>query len=210
MPLMGQREYARHRGCSLGAVQKAIKAKRVPVTVDGKINSEIADRAWEMNTDHTKRSALFLAAVSEVPSPSAGEQLERSADESARAEAEDAVGAETRADRARREKALADKAEWEVRVMRGELVPKGDVKRLEFTANRITRDRVQMVPPRVAGQLQALVISAVPDELRGDMAKRVTLHAVESLLENALRAALNEAAKAIRDAARDDHDEEDS
>ena len=50
MPLMGQREYARHRGCTLHAVQTALKAGRI-TRVGRKIDSEKADAQWEANTD---------------------------------------------------------------------------------------------------------------------------------------------------------------
>jgi len=50
MPMMGLREYSRHRGCTLHAVQTAIAHGRIQ-KVDGKIDSEAADKAWEENTD---------------------------------------------------------------------------------------------------------------------------------------------------------------
>ncbi|MEO5347740.1 MAG: hypothetical protein H7834_15380 [Magnetococcus sp. YQC-9] len=48
---MGLREYSRHRGVSLAAVQKAILYERIQRGTDGKIDSEQADRAWEANTN---------------------------------------------------------------------------------------------------------------------------------------------------------------
>ena len=48
---MGLREYSRHRGVSLAAVQKAILYERIQRGPDGKIESEVADRAWAANTD---------------------------------------------------------------------------------------------------------------------------------------------------------------
>lgn len=112
-----------------------------------------------------------------------------------------------RADRARNERIKADRAELELEQLRGELVSVRDVEQLEQTAGRITRDRMLMVPPRVAASLQALVISHVPEQLRSEVAKHLPLHAIEQLLENAQRDALNEAAKAIEEARRDDDDE---
>src|ERR1051326_7764278 len=44
------RAYARHRGVSLGAVQKAIKAGRIQKTSSGQIDVEAADAQWERNT----------------------------------------------------------------------------------------------------------------------------------------------------------------
>src|SRR5262249_34358832 len=40
------RAYARHRGCSLAAVQKARRTGRVPVLADGSIDAEAAEAAW--------------------------------------------------------------------------------------------------------------------------------------------------------------------
>ena len=39
--------YARHRGCSLYAVQKARQTGRIPVLADGSIDPDAADEAWE-------------------------------------------------------------------------------------------------------------------------------------------------------------------
>ena len=47
MPVLGLRAYARHRGVSLTAVQKAIHSGRIPTTADGKIDSDRADAEWK-------------------------------------------------------------------------------------------------------------------------------------------------------------------
>ncbi len=58
--MMGCREYGRHRGVSLAAVQKAIKSGRIPegaIERDGdggrvkRINRDLADQAWAASTD---------------------------------------------------------------------------------------------------------------------------------------------------------------
>lgn len=51
MPMMGYREYARHRNCRLNAVQNAIKSGRIKATPDKRIDSEAADRDWAAMTD---------------------------------------------------------------------------------------------------------------------------------------------------------------
>lgn len=48
--LLSQSAYAKHRGCTRGAVQKAIKSGRIK-TVDGKIDPEQADKDWRANTN---------------------------------------------------------------------------------------------------------------------------------------------------------------
>ena len=52
MPEMGINEYVRHRGCRPFAVQYAIKAGRIKLTPGKKIDSEAADRLWQMRTNH--------------------------------------------------------------------------------------------------------------------------------------------------------------
>lgn len=57
--LMGLREYARHRGVRLNAVQAAVAAGRIPcVYVRGKpkIDVKRADREWDENTDPSKQN----------------------------------------------------------------------------------------------------------------------------------------------------------
>jgi hypothetical protein len=51
MALMGYREYARHRGCTLNAVQTAIKTGRILATEDKKIDAVDADARWAATTD---------------------------------------------------------------------------------------------------------------------------------------------------------------
>ena len=44
------RAYARMRGCSLTAVQKAISSKRITTLPDGTIDPERANQEWAKNT----------------------------------------------------------------------------------------------------------------------------------------------------------------
>ena len=43
---LSARAYARHRGVSHTAVQKALRAGRITALPDGTINPEVADQAW--------------------------------------------------------------------------------------------------------------------------------------------------------------------
>jgi phage terminase Nu1 subunit (DNA packaging protein) len=70
MALMSLRAYARHRGCSLNAVQTAIRAGRLQESVtrndrgQPKIaNPELADREWEATTDYSKAPGAVKAAA---------------------------------------------------------------------------------------------------------------------------------------------------
>lgn len=66
---MGYREYARHRGVNLFAVQKAIKAGRISVTADGRIDSEAADRQWAASTDAALQRGAQAVTVIEPAAP---------------------------------------------------------------------------------------------------------------------------------------------
>src|SRR5437879_6104437 len=71
--MVGYREYARHRSCSLKAVQKAIAAGRIPApAVDlkrKKIDRDAADLAWAGSTDPSRQRGQ-PAPVS-LPAPAA-------------------------------------------------------------------------------------------------------------------------------------------
>jgi hypothetical protein len=49
MALISLRAYARHRGCTIRAVQKAIESGRIS-TIDGRIDPVAADADWRRNT----------------------------------------------------------------------------------------------------------------------------------------------------------------
>lgn len=75
-----------------------------------------------------------------------------------------------RQDRARNERIKADRAEIELQQMRRSLVPVAEVEQLEFTAGRLVRDRMEMLPPRASADLHAMVLSVVPEEHRAAVA----------------------------------------
>ena len=50
MAIMSLRQYAKHRGVALSAVQKAIQSGRISTVADGGVDSELADGDWERNT----------------------------------------------------------------------------------------------------------------------------------------------------------------
>lgn len=62
MPLVSLRAYARHRGVTLHAVQKAIRSRRIEL-VDGRIDIDRADLDWTRNT----RLRRELSASARVP-----------------------------------------------------------------------------------------------------------------------------------------------
>lgn len=124
------------------------------------------------------------------------------------ADADDTPGDEHtlayRADRARNERIKAERAQLELDRERGAIVAVRDVEELEFTAGRIVRDRIQMVPARAAADLHALVLTLVPEAHRESVAAELQLHAFERRLDTLLRDALIDAATAIENARRGD------
>jgi hypothetical protein len=108
--------------------------------------------------------------------------------------------------RASREKTNAERAQFELERLRGQYVAVRDVEQLNFTAGRIHRDRMEMVPARVAADLHALILAAVPEVHRAEVEKALPMHLFETRLADHIRASLSEAEQAIRDAARNDDD----
>src|ERR1035441_908465 len=47
---MSLRGYARHRGVSLRAVQKALKSGRISAREDGRLDADVADKNWASTT----------------------------------------------------------------------------------------------------------------------------------------------------------------
>lgn len=178
---MGYREYARHRGVTLGAVQKAIKAGRIALNGNGKIDSDVADRAWSDNTDASRvavnvfdsasvQQSFPLAPASDVPPPAAGNDKPEAEEVSGT----DRVAHEYREHRATRERYQALKQQLEYEQLSGTLINVDEAKRIAYTSFRALRDAVMNVAPRIKDQLAALSDA----------------HDVEQLLETELSAAL--------------------
>ncbi|GIU75803.1 MAG: hypothetical protein KatS3mg004_2890 [Bryobacteraceae bacterium] len=71
MPLLSLRAYAKHRGVSLAAVQKAIHSGRITPTADGLIDSDRADAEWNAKTRHAAAAAVGLAVSRSSARPNA-------------------------------------------------------------------------------------------------------------------------------------------
>lgn len=192
--LMGYREYARHRGCSLQAVQKAIADGRISTVVDAhgkpRIDQEAADAAWSRNTDQGKRSLLFADGPSpEASDATGGEEGGRGADD-----APDDAGMppEYRAARAGRETLRLERERIELDQLRGKVIGLDEASHAVFSAFRALRDRVLNAPTRVKHQLAA----------------ETDAERCEQLLETELRAALEFDARAALRLADDEEDDE--
>jgi len=128
MAVVSLRAYARHRGISLAAVQKAIKAGRIRPTPDGKIDVEQADQDWERNTNYG-------------PSPATGDVP--------------VSGPSYAQSRAIREAYLARLAKIEYEERLGKLISRDEVQVAAFNKFRMFRDGMLNIPDRVAAMLAA-------------------------------------------------------
>jgi len=135
MAMMSLRGYARHRGCALSAVQKAIKSGRISVQPDGKIDSAQADIQWERNTER-HAPPVTQRGQDDIDGASFG-------------------GSQYTKARAVREhyQARLAKIDYEERVAK--LVPKDEVQVAAFNKFRQFRDHMLNIPDRVAAMLAA-------------------------------------------------------
>jgi hypothetical protein len=139
MAMMGVVEYARHRGVSHPAVIKAIAQGRI-LKRKGKIDSESADRMWELNRKQAQQSRL--PAPPSLPSP----QTDR---------AEQVVLA-TGTMRLRREKAQAEIAEIQLAKLKGALIERDVARQTVSSMSMAFSDFVRALPDRLAGALAAV------------------------------------------------------
>jgi hypothetical protein len=179
MPIASLRGYAKHRGVSLKAVQKAIESGRIHTTADGKIDVEQADAEWARNTGPKVRRS---SGEPKTPPPRS---------EEARHESLPAGPsyAQSRAIREAYEARLA-KLTYEERIKK--LINADEMRIAAFNLSRMIRDRVLNVPDRVVGAVLAEVRSALAalgigeEQLKGmDMAKvhGILLAEVRNILE---------------------------
>jgi hypothetical protein len=146
---MSQRAYSRHRGVTHRAVQKAIASGRIPVTADGKVDAESADRAWAANTDESKpRNSVSgtpkLATVLQPPAPNAVSGS--------------VIATGYQASRAMHENYRARTARLEYERLTGTLVSADEVKVEAFNAARRAREALLAIADR-----QAPVLAAISD-----------------------------------------------
>ena len=139
---VGIRAYARHRGVSHTAVQKALRAGRIQAEADGSIDPVRADRAWAGNT-----------AAAAAPPPPPREEV-RSA-EVCDVRREPAAGPSFAQSRAIREAYAARLAKLEYEERTGALVRTEQVKLAWFDLLRVARDRLLNIPDRLADTLAA-------------------------------------------------------
>lgn len=159
MAVISLRAYARHRGVSLTAVQKAIKSGRIPAAPGG-VDQDVADALWARNSS--------IAQGAKVAAPLPAPREER---------AEPAIGGvDYNKARAFREgyRARREKIEYEKRA--AALVPVEDV-RVEWTGILSSiRDSMLGLPLKLSGMLasmtdQRAIERYVSDAIRAELLK---------------------------------------
>jgi len=140
VPLVSIRAYAKHRGVSHTAVEKAVKQGRIR-TVDGKIDVEQADRDWNRNSSPVNKPEPAPRAAAPAEPLVAGPSF-----------------AQSRAVREAYEARLA-KLTWEERIKK--LINADEVRVSAYNFSRMIRDRILNVPDRVVGAVLAEVRAAL-------------------------------------------------
>jgi hypothetical protein len=157
---ISQREYARLRGISHTAVQRAIKAGRI-TAVKGKIDPEEADRLWQQNTDQSKPLNRITGNPKQKGTPGEPpEPMDLGGSETISGPSSASGYAKARA---ARELYQAQLAKLELDRRRGELVSADEVRLAAFQLARKTRDQLLALPERVASILAAV---DDPDQVR--------------------------------------------
>jgi hypothetical protein len=133
VPLVSIRQYAKHRGVSHTAVEKAVKQGRIQLT-EGKVDVEVADRDWRRNS-------------SPVNAPKAVGRTDGTGDGSS--------GPTYAQSRAVRELYLARLAKIDFQERSAKLVSRDEVTVAAFTKARTVRDNLLNIPDRLAAMLAA-------------------------------------------------------
>jgi hypothetical protein len=154
MAELSLRAYAKHRGVSLKAVQKAIQSGRIKTTADGKVDAERADADWERNTAPRQASiANSSPSVRRTTAPTPVPEVPR-------AEVSGGGALEYSRARAVRENYLARLAKIEYEERLGKLVSRDEMQVAAFNKFRTFRDSMLNIPDRVAAVVAAETDSA--------------------------------------------------
>jgi hypothetical protein len=148
MSVVSLRAYAKHRGVSLRAVQKAIQSGRIRTTSDGKVDVEQADGDWQRNTGPRPRAGI----ASSSPPP---RHVPMAAPDPPRQEVGGAGPLDYARARAVRENYLARLAKIDFEERSGKLVSRDEVQVAAFNKFRTFRDGMLNVSDRVAAMLAA-------------------------------------------------------
>ena len=160
------RAYARHRGVSLRAVQKAIQAGRIEKTPAGKIDVQIADTQWDRRTaprpiianqprNPQKQEAVPAdgrqpAEPNHTPNAVADPRMDLP-----RGDLPGASGVDYSRARAVRENYLARMSKLDFEERSGKLISRDEVQVAAFNKFRTFRDGMLNLPDRLAAILAA-------------------------------------------------------
>ena len=132
-------EYARYRGLSQAAVDKAVATGRISLLPGGLIDPQVADREWAENTGSQRGVRRPAGAESEGNgSPAVG-----------------GLGATLNAVKIEHEQLKIEKTRAELEEARGNMVRKADTERWLEEEGQRARDAVLQVPVQVAAALAA-------------------------------------------------------
>lgn len=149
--LMSYSAYAKHRGCSIEAVMRAVESGRIKVKAGKKgervIDPEVADKEWAENTDPMMQRA-HRTDPSALPNASALSEAELEADDSGDDDAPNLFAA-----KAKKEHYLAKHAKLKYEQAAGSLVEAEAVKKAAFETGRTIRESLLGIPDRIAGEL---------------------------------------------------------
>ena len=180
---MGLREYARHRGVAPSAVEKALKSGRIQKEPDGTIDPVKADAAWERNTSPAQQRKPDPTPPTPVPVPA--KPSAPPVRQPTQRPAESDAGPSTtgmpnyQMSRAVRETYNAKLTRLDYEERTGKLLNAEDVAKDAFAVARRVRDRLLNIPSRMASVL----------------ASETDSKAIERLLIQELRVALEELAQ---------------
>lgn len=152
MEPMSLRAYAKHRGVSLRAVQKAIASGRISKTEDGRLDADAADANWVRNT------APRPQPPSKSAKPAPHQNVHRHSDAGAREPSDSPrleTGLEYSKARAVRESYLARLAKIDFEERSGKLVNRDEVQVAAFNRFRQFRDGMLNIADRLAAVLAA-------------------------------------------------------
>lgn len=181
---MSGRAYAKHRGLSHTAVQKAIKEGRIKVGSDGRILVAQADKSWNANTDPGKQ-ANGLKGSAKKAAPARREDDDEQEERAAPPQQQAADGISYQTQRAIREGYQARLAKLEYESKTGKLGDVDQMRVAQFTMARKARDALLAVPSRVA----PLVIGLE------------TVAEIEKILDDEIRVICSEIARAMQKSA---------
>ena len=168
------RAYAQHRGVSHTAVAKAIKAGRISVEPDGKIDPAKADAQWARNTlpsQNLNTGAAKPAAKVATPPVSTPVATVSSRELPPPLETGRISAPDYQTSRAIREAYAARLAKLEYEERTAKLISSDEVEMRTFNLARRLRDRMQTLPRRLAAALAAeqdprVIEQRLDDEIR--------------------------------------------